>query len=84
MRIPCPFCGPRGIEEFSYRGDATPVRPTADAAGEADIGEFVAYVHDRPNPAGWIEEYWYHGAGCRSWLIVRRNTITHEITEARR
>jgi methylglutamate dehydrogenase subunit B len=78
MRIPCPFCGPRGIEEFSYRGDAAPRRPVADAP-PADA---LAYVHERENPAGWIEEYWYHGAGCRSWLIVRRNTRTHEIVGA--
>ena len=23
MRIPCPHCGPRGLEEFLYHGDAT-------------------------------------------------------------
>lgn len=75
MRIPCPFCGPRGIEEFTYLGDAAPKRPDSGAPLEA----FVRYVHERANPAGWIEEYWYHAAGCRSWLIVRRNTRTHEI-----
>lgn len=79
MRLTCPFCGPRGIEEFACRGDAAPVRPPADAPLEAHI----AYVHDRSNPAGWIEEHWYHAAGCRSWLIVRRNTRTHEIAGVR-
>ena len=24
-------------------------------------------------------EYWYHGGGCRAWLKVGRNTLTHEI-----
>ena len=27
-----------------------------------------------------MNEYWYHGGGCRSWLKVARNTLTHEIT----
>ena len=43
MRIPCPFCGSRDSREFSYRGDATPVRPDGDDTdvmfdylGEAD------------------------------------------------
>ena len=27
MRIPCPYCGPRGDEEFTYLGDATVQRP---------------------------------------------------------
>ena len=26
-----------------------------------------------------MEELWYHGGGCRAWLKVRRNTVTHEI-----
>jgi methylglutamate dehydrogenase subunit B len=26
-----------------------------------------------------MSEYWYHGGGCRSWLVVRRSTLTHEI-----
>jgi heterotetrameric sarcosine oxidase delta subunit len=25
-----------------------------------------------------MREYWYHGGGCRSWLIAERNTVTHE------
>ena len=26
-----------------------------------------------------MEELWYHGGGCRAWLKVERNTLTHEI-----
>jgi len=25
-------------------------------------------------------EYWQHVAGCRRWLRIRRDTVTHEIT----
>ena len=38
------------------------------------------YVYLRDNPAGPHRELWYHGAGCRSWLVVDPDTRTHEIT----
>ena len=31
-------------------------------------------------PAGWHKELWFHEAGDRSWLVVTRNTVTHEIS----
>ena len=77
MRIPCPFCGERDSAEFVYRGDASPVRPAAEASENA----FAEYVYLRRNPAGEILEHWYHAQGCRNWLVVRRNTRTHVITD---
>jgi len=38
-----------------------------------------AYVYLRENPAGMIREHWYHAHGCRNWIVVTRNTMTHEI-----
>ena len=76
MKIPCPYCGERDGAEFVYRGDASAVRPAADAGEEA----FVEYVYMRSNPAGEISEHWYHGQGCRNWLVVKRNTLTHVIS----
>ena len=32
-------------------------------------------------PHGFHRELWYHEQGDRSWLIVTRNTTTHEITK---
>jgi len=81
LRIPCPFCGARGNEEFTYLGDATVRRPdpaTADAQGA-----FTEYVYVRENPSGIHQELWYHGGGCRSWLVVTRNTRTHEISDVK-
>ncbi|MEW2915146.1 sarcosine oxidase subunit delta [Leisingera sp. JC11] len=78
MRIPCPLCGDRPLEEFVYRGDATLTRPAADAPMEA----WVDYVYLRDNPKGPHREHWRHAQGCGSWLIVDRNTVTHEITQA--
>jgi sarcosine oxidase subunit delta len=78
MRIPCPYCGPRDSSEFAYHGDAAPRRPAdGDAAAMAD------YVYLRDNPAGPIEELWYHAQGCRSWLVVSRDTRDHAIAGAR-
>ncbi len=75
MRIACPYCGPREIGEFSYLGDAKPQRPAADGAEDV----FSDFVYLRDNIAGEMSEYWYHGGGCRSWLKVARNTVTHGI-----
>ena len=33
----------------------------------------------RKNPAGIHQELWFHQQGDRSWLVVSRNTLTHEI-----
>jgi sarcosine oxidase subunit delta len=37
------------------------------------------YLHNRDNPAGVTRDLWYHEAGCASWIVVTRNTITHEV-----
>jgi heterotetrameric sarcosine oxidase delta subunit len=76
MRIACPFCGPRELGEFTYLGDAAPTRPAASASQD----EFFDYVHGRDNVAGEMQEWWYHGGGCRAWLKLVRNTLTHEIS----
>jgi methylglutamate dehydrogenase subunit B len=82
MRIPCPSCGERDAREFSYLGDAGVRRPNPDHAGTQHA--FFEYVYLRDNPAGPFDEYWCHTAGCRSWLVITRDTRTHEITSARR
>ena len=79
MRISCPFCGPRGNEEFTYLGDATVQRP--DPSASDAMQAFHDYVYLRDNPSGLHQELWFHGSGCRSWLIVTRNTRTHEISD---
>jgi methylglutamate dehydrogenase subunit B len=77
MRIQCPFCGDRDLTEFAYLGDADYRRPDPDDA-EAEA-RFVEAVYLRTNPAGPHSEWWYHAAGCRSWLRVTRDTRTHEV-----
>ena len=76
MLIACPYCGPRDVAEFTYQGDAN--RPRPDPAS-TDLDPWNDYVYQRANPAGPHREYWQHSGGCRSHLLVTRNTLTHEI-----
>ncbi|MEM9708591.1 MAG: sarcosine oxidase subunit delta [Pseudomonadota bacterium] len=78
MIIPHPLLGPRDAEEFTYLGDAALLDrpdPTAEDAEEA----FYEYLYLRDNVAGETRELWFHEGGDRSWLVVTRNTLTHEI-----
>lgn len=89
MRIHCPYCGERDSSEFTYLGDASLTRPEAtphdpplendSAEARALRDEYHEYVYLRDNIAGFMKESWYHGGGCRTWLTVERNTVTHEI-----
>lgn len=80
MIINHPLLGPRDAGEFYHLGDAVLIeRPDGMADGAADA--FYDYVYERDNPAGLYRELWYHEAGDRSWLVVTRNTLTHEITD---
>jgi heterotetrameric sarcosine oxidase delta subunit len=71
--LSCPNCGPRPIEEFTFGGErpTVPDRITDPAARDVDY----AWMHD--NPSGMTTERWFHAAGCRRWLTVRRDT-THD------
>ena len=77
MRIKCPYCGERDADEFGYLGAAGAERPDPGVANA--FTAFYEYAYLRDNPAGVLAELWYHRAGCRSWLLVERDTRTHEI-----
>ncbi len=78
MIIDHPLLGPRDAAEFVYLGDASLIeRPDPDS-DNADH-EFYHYQYIRTNPAGEHRELWYHEQGDRSWLVVTRDTTTHEI-----
>ena len=80
MRIPCPHCGPRTHEEFTYHGDATVRRPPA--TGPDAEAAFCDYVYTRDNPCGLHRELWFHQGGCHEWLVVERDTRNHDIKAA--
>ena len=80
MIINHPLLGPRDSQEFTYLGDANLIdRPDWQAEGAME--QFHDYGYLRDNPAGQHQELWYHEQGDRSWLVVTRDTLTHEITQ---
>lgn len=85
MLIPHPLLGPRDASEFTYLGDAALLqRPNGADDGlsfEQIAAAFYDYLFLRNNPAGLHRELWYHEQGDRSWLVVTRDTLTHQILD---
>ena len=79
IRIPCPFCGTRDHSEFAYGGDGSITYPDLDAPKEA----WHDAVFLRDNTCGIQFETWQHVHGCRMWLVIERDTMTHEIHSVR-
>ncbi len=82
MIIEHPLLGPRDAEEFVHLGDASLlVRPDWQAGDATQVQDkFHDYVYLRDNPAGEYRELWYHEHGDRSYLVVTRCTISHDIS----
>ena len=80
MIIDHPYLGSRDASEFVYRGDAELLK-RPDWSPNSSQEEFHDYLYLRKNPAGSHRELWYHEQGDRSWLVVTRNTLTHEISK---
>lgn len=72
LKIPCPRCGPRAYQEFTYGGEERPSMAT-------DLDEDFRRVYLRENAAGPQRERWFHAAGCRRWCTVTRDTRTNRI-----
>ncbi|RUT89938.1 MAG: sarcosine oxidase subunit delta [Mesorhizobium sp.] len=81
MLITHPLLGLRDAQEFTYLGDARLIDRPAPSAPDAEAA-FCDYVFLRDNPAGVHRELWYHEHGDRSWLVVTRDTVTHEVLGA--
>lgn len=79
MIINHPLLGPRDSAEFVYLGDAALIDRPDPATASAEDWHDYAYLRD--NPAGLHRELWFHEGGDRSWLVVTRDTTTHEITQ---
>ncbi|MEM7219708.1 MAG: sarcosine oxidase subunit delta [Pseudomonadota bacterium] len=78
LRIYCPYCQEAREEvEFHYAGQAHIVRPLdPEACSDEAWGR---YLYFRKNTAGREAEMWVHGAGCRKFFNVLRNTVSYEI-----
>ncbi len=75
--IICPNCGPRNSDEFTYQGEVRP-RPNVNDTNPA---EWRRYLYMRSNRADWVSERWFHGSGCRRYLMLERHTVTNEIRD---
>ena len=78
LLITCPWCGPRDETEFRYGGPAGVSYPWN--ANGLDDQEWADLLLMRENPKGPLSERWVHTAGCRRWFVVRRNTLTNELS----
>ena len=73
--IICPNCGPRNSDEFTYQGER---KPRPDVA-TTDPGEWRRYLYMKTNQDGWVTERWFHGSGCRRFLMIERHMASNEI-----
>ena len=73
--LTCPHCGERPVGEFRFGGELpqVPDSITDEAARNVD------YVWMVTNVRGVATERWFHAAGCRRWLTLRRDTITDTV-----
>lgn len=75
LRINCPHCGIRPLEEF-YFGEI--LAPPEALTEPDDIALDRAFMHN--NTEGVVREAWFHTYGCRRWLTIYRDTTTNLIT----
>jgi sarcosine oxidase subunit delta len=72
--LPCPYCGPRPVDEYAYFGEVTR-RPGPSTT----LRELTDYVYFRDNVAGPQREWWQHRLGCGEWFLAERDTRTNEV-----
>jgi methylglutamate dehydrogenase subunit B len=72
LKIPCPHCGLRPFQEFTFGGELRDLE-SSDADGD------YRRVFVRNNAPGPQLERWFHVYGCRRWLTLRRDTVANRI-----
>lgn len=72
--VPCPNCGPRRVDEFSFGGEYQQ-RPGPDVSDLA----WGHYLYGRKNVAGVQTEWWYHRHGCEHWFLAERDTRSNAV-----
>ena len=75
--LACPRCGRRPLDEFTFGGERRAVPDWITDPDERDFDEVWIFE----NPDGVTTERWFHAAGCRRWLTVRRDTSTDTVVE---
>jgi sarcosine oxidase subunit delta len=73
-RLSCPFCGARELQEFRFHKTL----PSTD-----NSATMFQQVYERTGNRDESNEHWQHVAGCRGWLLVRRNPSTGAVLAVR-
>ncbi len=73
--LTCPICGERPASEFRFGGELPQVPDRITDPAERNL-DYVWMVN---NVRGVTIERWFHAAGCRRWVTVRRDTITDTV-----
>jgi sarcosine oxidase subunit delta len=75
LLICCPHCGPRAQAEFVFERPVETI-----VAVDTPTRVLVEKLYTRTNARGVSAELWRHARGCRAWLRIERNTVTHVIS----
>jgi sarcosine oxidase subunit delta len=75
--LDCPRCGRRPLDEFVFGGERRPVSAALTDPDDVDFDGVMLF----DNPDGPTTERWFHAAGCRRWLTVRRDTHLDRVVE---
>jgi len=73
--ITCPTCGERPVSEFRFGSELPRVPDRITDPAERNLD----WVWMQDNVDGIATERWFHAAGCRRWLTLRRNTSTDRV-----
>lgn len=77
LLIPCPNCGLRPVEEYRFGGELPTVPDNITDPDDRNVD----YVWFFDNIEGPSTERWFHDAGCRRWLTLRRDTRTDTVID---
>ena len=69
LRLDCPHCGPRPVDEWAY-GEVPDPPDYLTEADERDVDRGFMMA----NKEGVKVERWFHSGGCRRWQAITRDT----------
>jgi len=77
LKVTCPHCGAREYTEFWFGGEGLS-HASSGAQSAERLEEDFRRVWLKTNAAGVQVERWFHHAGCRRWLEIKRDTLTND------
>ena len=76
--ITCRTCGPRPVEEYRFGGEQPSV-PESVTDPDARVVDAVWFFDNVEGPS---VERWFHHAGCRRWITLRRDTQSDRVLQS--